>query len=172
MKVYQLEYRSPVGTLTLVSTERGLCYVGLPNSTGAAARTFVSRHFPGAAIKPGGKINREAARQLRAYFDGRLTRFSVPLDLQAPAFHKKVLGRVKAIGYGKTKTYGQIAASLGNPKSARAVGGANRSNPVPIIIPCHRVVAANGLGGYGGGVALKKTILAFEGAWPIGARRK
>jgi len=85
--------------------------------------------------------------------------------LHVKGFYGKVLQKVRAIPYGKTRTYGEIAAALGNPGAARAVGGANRSNPIPIIIPCHRVVAANGLGGYSGGPDIKAKLLEHEGVY-------
>jgi O-6-methylguanine DNA methyltransferase len=96
------------------------------------------------------------------YFDGRRKTFGVKLDLRKTGFAKDVLRKVKKIAYGKTLTYGEIAASLGKPRAARAVGAANGANPLPIIIPCHRVVASNGLGGYGGGLPMKRKLLNHE----------
>jgi methylated-DNA-[protein]-cysteine S-methyltransferase len=86
------------------------------------------------------------------------------LDIRATPFQKKVLRRVARIPFGKTATYGRVAASVGAPNASRAVGQANASNNLPLVIPCHRVVAANGLGGYGGGLTLKKRLLNLEGA--------
>jgi methylated-DNA-[protein]-cysteine S-methyltransferase len=107
----------------------------------------------------------EAARQLQAYFAGQLREFSLPLDLQGTDFQKRVWGQVAAIPYGETRSYGQIATAIGSPRAVRAVGAANGANPVPIVVPCHRVIGANGkLVGYGGGLALKKRLLELEGA--------
>ncbi len=106
----------------------------------------------------------EALRQLQAYFTGRLERFDLPLDPKGSAFDTRVWGAMREIPYGKTKSYAEIARHLGT--SPRAVGGACGRNPIPILIPCHRVVASSGLGGYSGGEGLptKKRLLALEGA--------
>ena len=107
----------------------------------------------------------EAARQLRAYFAGALREFSLPLDMQGTDFQKRVWGQVAAIPYGETRSYLQIATAIGSPMGVRAVGAANGANPVPIVVPCHRVIGVNGkLVGYGGGLAMKKRLLELEGA--------
>jgi O-6-methylguanine DNA methyltransferase len=162
--VYRESVSTPIGRITLMSSDKGLCYVGLPGSSKTELDRFVTRYFPGAKVATGGNHNKKAASEIIAYLNGKIKRFSVPLDLKVEGFSRKALLKVKAIPHGKTRTYGQIAASLGNPKAARAVGAANASNPIPIIIPCHRVVGATGLGGYGGGVSLKKKLLSSEGA--------
>jgi len=162
MSVYHYEYESPVGPLYLLATDRGLCYVGF-SATGERGEKFLKKYFPGEMTAPGGIHNQEAVRQLSNYFDGHLKEFTVHLDLKADGFNRKVLEKVKAIAFGKVRTYGEIAAELGKPGAARAVGNANRLNPIPIIIPCHRVVATNGLGGYGGGLPVKKQLLELEG---------
>ncbi|MGA2722522.1 MAG: methylated-DNA--[protein]-cysteine S-methyltransferase [Bryobacteraceae bacterium] len=110
----------------------------------------------------------EAARQLRAYFAGALREFRLPLDLQGTGFQQQVWRQVAAIPYGETRSYLQISTAVGSPRAVRAVGAANGANPVPIVIPCHRVIGANGkLVGYGGGLALKKRLLELEGAIPL-----
>jgi methylated-DNA-[protein]-cysteine S-methyltransferase len=107
----------------------------------------------------------EAARQLQAYFAGRLREFLLPLDLEGTGFQKRVWGQVAAIPYGETRSYLQIAAAIGSPGAVRAVGAANGANPVPIVVPCHRVIGAKGsLVGYGGGLAMKRRLLEMEGA--------
>ena len=107
----------------------------------------------------------EAARQLRAYFAGALREFSLPLDIEGTEFQKRVWGQVAAIPYGETRSYLQIATAVGSPRAVRAVGAANGANPVPIVVPCHRVIGAKGkLVGYGGGLALKQRLLELEGA--------
>jgi methylated-DNA-[protein]-cysteine S-methyltransferase len=106
----------------------------------------------------------EAARQLRAYFAGQLREFQLPLDIEGTEFQKRVWREVAAIPYGDTRSYLQIATALGSPGAVRAVGAANGANPVPIVVPCHRVVGAGGkLVGYGGGLALKRRLLEMEG---------
>lgn len=162
MKIYRDRIETPIGALSLVSTERGLVFIGLKDARGKAADEYVARNFPTAETKTGGAINRRAAKELFEYFDGRRRTFGVRLDLRKSGFTKEVLAAVKKIGYGKTRTYGEIATALGKPGAARAVGAANGANPIPIIIPCHRVVAANGLGGYGGGLPMKRKLLNHE----------
>jgi len=161
-KLYKHEVETSIGKLDLLSTEKGLCYVGLPSEKGTGAREFILKNFPASEIMAGGELNHQAATEISEYLDHGLEKFSVPLDLFVSGFHRQVLDEVRSIPYGKTKTYGSIAASLGKPKAARAVGQANGSNPIPIIIPCHRVVATTGLGGYGGGLELKKKLLRLE----------
>jgi len=105
----------------------------------------------------------EAARQLQAYFAGQLTQFRLPLDMEGTEFQRRVWSALETIPYGETRTYGQIAEALEQPSAVRAVGAANGSNPVPIVVPCHRVIGANGkLVGYGGGLALKRWLLNLE----------
>ena len=109
-------------------------------------------------------LAQEAAAQLQAYFAGRLRDFDLPLDLQGTDFQKRVWRELERIPYGKTRSYMQIADAIGLPKAVRAVGAANGANPIPIIIPCHRVIGASGkLVGYGGGLPLKKRLLSLEG---------
>jgi methylated-DNA-[protein]-cysteine S-methyltransferase len=106
---------------------------------------------------------RGVADQLQAYFEGNLRQFDLELDLQGTAFQKRVWQKLRSIPYGKTTTYGCIAAELGMPRAMRAVGLANGRNPISIIIPCHRVIGANGsLTGYGGGLPRKQWLLAHE----------
>lgn len=108
-------------------------------------------------------VLKEAARQLEDYFSGKLTAFSLPLAPEGTAFMKKVWANLCGIPYGKTATYGEIALKAGSPRAARAVGLANNRNPIPIFIPCHRVIGADGsLTGYRGGLELKKRLLDLE----------
>ena len=105
----------------------------------------------------------EAARQLRAYFAGALREFQLPLDLRGTDFQLRVGRRLLTIPYGETRSYSDIARALKAPGSVRAVGAANGANPIPILVPCHRVIGAGGkLVGYGGGIALKKRLLDLE----------
>ena len=106
----------------------------------------------------------EAKRQLEEYYAGLRAGFSLPLTPQGTAFQKKVWQQLEAIPYGQTRTYGQIAAAVGQPTASRAVGGANHNNPIAIVIPCHRVIGANGkLTGYAGGLDIKEKLLRLEG---------
>jgi methylated-DNA-[protein]-cysteine S-methyltransferase len=109
-----------------------------------------------------------AAKELRGYFAGNVRNFNVPLDMQGTEFQLSVWNSLVKIPYGETRSYSQIAKSVGRPKAVRAVGAANGSNPVAIIVPCHRVIGSSGkLTGYGGGLPLKKRLLELEGAWSM-----
>lgn len=105
----------------------------------------------------------EAERQLRAYFDGTLTEFSLPLHMDGTAFQRRCWAALQTIPYGETISYGEQARRIGQPRATRAVGGANHRNPVSIIVPCHRVIGASGaLTGYGSGIEMKEWLLAHE----------
>lgn len=121
---------------------------------------------------PGNPLLREAARQLCAYFAGSLRVFELPLDPRGTEFQLKVWRQLEAIAYGDICSYAQVAEAIGAPRAVRAVGAANGANPIPIVVPCHRVIGSSGkLVGYGGGLPLKQRLLALEGA-PVGKRRE
>jgi O-6-methylguanine DNA methyltransferase len=113
----------------------------------------------------------QAAEELQAYFAGSLRVFRVPLDMQGTDFQLAVWKELSKIPFGETRSYRQVAECVGRPKAVRAVGAANGSNPVAIIVPCHRVIGSGGkLTGYGGGLPLKKRLLELEGAWTMGLK--
>ncbi len=129
-------------------------------SDGAVTRIELNRRGHRAPQTP---AERRAAQELEQYLAGRRTAFTVPVRPHGTAFDHRVWDVVARIPYGETVTYGEVASAIGNPKAARAVGSANGRNPIPIIVPCHRVVAAGGrLGGYGGGLPLKRRLLDLE----------
>jgi methylated-DNA-[protein]-cysteine S-methyltransferase len=108
-----------------------------------------------------------AAEQMREYFAGRLRQFDLPLDPQGTAFQKRVWCELETIPFGQIRSYAQVAVAIGKPKAVRAVGAANGANPLPIVVPCHRVIGSSGrLVGYGGGLALKHRLLELEGCTP------
>lgn len=107
-------------------------------------------------------LTKVTMKQLQEYFDGQRTTFDIPVDMQGTTFQKAVWKALLKIPYGETRTYGQVAAMIGRPKAARAVGNALNKNPVCIIVPCHRVTASNGLGGYAYGEKMKKWLLSHE----------
>ena len=118
---------------------------------------------PGAKRNAAFAPNREAIRQVLEYLDGKRTDFDVPLDLRGTPFQQAVWHALLAIPYGETRSYADVARSVGKPDAVRAVGTANGANPVPLVVPCHRVIQSGGkLGGYGGGVDLKRRLLAME----------
>ena len=112
--------------------------------------------------RPATPFERRVARQLREYFNGVRRDFDFPVRPEGSPFEKKVWKELQKIPFGETRTYGEVAKKVGKPHAARAVGQANNKNPIPIAIPCHRVVANGGLGGYGGGLDLKKRLLELE----------
>jgi len=146
---------SPYGPLTLVADERVLCGLYM---VGQRHRP-PEENFGERDDTPFG----EATAQLQAYFAGELKEFDLPLRLAGTPFQRSVWDQLRKIPYGEIRSYGELADALGNPKASRAVGLANGKNPIGIIVPCHRVVGANGgLTGYGGGLDRKKRLLDFE----------
>jgi methylated-DNA-[protein]-cysteine S-methyltransferase len=143
---------SPVGAFGVQGTDEGLTQVLLPSD-----RPRASAGTPPTAVAQG-------AKELGEYLAGTRRTFSVPLvDHEATAFQRDVWDALCDIPYGEVRTYAEVASAVGRPQAARAVGNANHANPWPVIVPCHRVVAANGLGGYGGGDAVKRYLLSLEG---------
>ncbi|MET7918408.1 methylated-DNA--[protein]-cysteine S-methyltransferase [Streptomyces avermitilis] len=146
---------SPYGPLTLVATDGVLCGLYM-----VAQRHRPSEETFGARDEApfGATVD-----QLTAYFAGELTEFDLPLRLDGTPFQRTVWEQLRRIPYGETRSYGELADALGNPKASRAVGLANGKNPLGIIVPCHRVVGADGsLTGYGGGLERKQRLLDFE----------
>ncbi len=118
----------------------------------------------GAEANPANPMLLEAERQLRAYFARELRHFELPLDVHGTGFQKRVWREVQRIAYGSLRSYAQVAAAIGAPRAVRAVGAANGANPLPIVVPCHRVIGSSGkLVGYGGGLQLKQHLLELEG---------
>jgi AraC family transcriptional regulator of adaptative response/methylated-DNA-[protein]-cysteine methyltransferase len=118
--------------------------------------------FPEALIEPDDGALAGYVEQIREHLDGVRPRMDIPIDIQGTAFQMRVWRAISEIGYGRTRTYSEIARAIGKPAAVRAVGNACGKNPVPLIIPCHRVVATNGLGGYGGGLPRKVRLLDTE----------
>jgi methylated-DNA-[protein]-cysteine S-methyltransferase len=146
---------SPVGPLLLAADAAGLRQILFANGKHPAQPSPEWREDSAPCEEP--------IRQLRAYFAGELEAFDLPLALQGTPFQLKVWQLLCDIPYGETISYGELARRAGNPKASRAVGLANGSNPIPIIIPCHRVIGSNGkLTGYGGGLPIKEKLLALE----------
>jgi len=139
---------TPVGRLGLAASERGLRRVLWPGEPGAGGDEAVLE---------------AAAAQLREYFGGSRRAFDLPLDLEGTPFQRRAWLALAAIPYGETRSYGEQALRLGVPRAARAVGAANAANPLPIVLPCHRLVGADGsLTGFGGGLETKRRLLEHE----------
>jgi methylated-DNA-[protein]-cysteine S-methyltransferase len=148
--VFKTLYESPIGPLEVAGTEGGILSIEFSERRAARAGP------PAPCLK-------ECLRQLEEYFAGRRRVFSLQLDLRGTPFQKRVWDELLKVPFGRTVAYRDIAAALGNPRATRAVGGANHRNPISIVVPCHRVVGADGgLTGYGGGLRRKEWLLAHE----------
>lgn len=148
--VQKAHYVSPIGLLEVAGTEAGILSIEFTDRKGGPADR------PAACLK-------ECLRQLDEYFQGTRRSFSLKLDLRGTPFQRRAWNELLKVPFGRTTSYRDIAAALGNPRATRAVGGANHRNPVSIIVPCHRVVGADGsLTGYGGGLWRKEWLLAHE----------
>jgi methylated-DNA-[protein]-cysteine S-methyltransferase len=146
---------SPVGRLLLAGDGRGLTLVGFPSGKRPLR--------PAGGWRRDGTEFAEAIRQLEEYFAGRRREFSLALHPVGTAFQKTVWSALRAIPFGATISYGELARRIGRPAASRAVGAANGANPLPIVIPCHRVIGADGsLTGFGGGIETKRFLLAHE----------
>ena len=157
---------SPLGRLLVAATSRGVCAVAMGRSDVVLRRALALEH-PGAAIvKDHGALS-GWTREILAHLSGRRPRLELPLDVQATAFQWQVWNALAAIPRGETRSYAAVAAAVGRPRAARAVGRACATNPVALAIPCHRVVpAAGGVGGYRWGASRKRALLAAEGRMP------
>lgn len=145
-----------LGRLFVARSERGVCLLELHESA-ARARLAASEGFveDRAALAP-------VAQQLQEYGRGERRVFELELDLSGTEFELRIWNALRAIPWGRTRTYGEIAQAIGAPGAARAVGRANGRNPLPIVVPCHRVVSEQGLGGFSGGLEVKQRLLALE----------
>jgi methylated-DNA-[protein]-cysteine S-methyltransferase len=153
--VYYTRFASPVGSLLLAGDAKALRQVSFESSKRSGP--------PQADWKQNRAAFAEVIRQLQAYFRGELKEFDLPLAMEGTEFQLCVWNELRAIPYGETISYAQLAERIGNPKAVRAVGLANGSNPIPIIVPCHRVIGSDGsLTGFGGGLPTKKMLLELE----------
>ena len=154
---------SPIGALLLAATERGLVRVAFAGEGHEAVLAELAGRISPRILRAPGRLD-AAARELDEYFAGARTTFDLPLDRRLSAgFRLLVLDRLPSIPYGSTASYAAVAAWVGSPRAMRAVGSACATNPLPIVVPCHRVVRSDGsLGGYGGGLGAKRTLLDLE----------
>jgi O-6-methylguanine DNA methyltransferase len=176
--IYYTRLASPWGPLFLAGTEEGVCACEFLNGKDIVnVLSHLQKQKHHAKIQEDPQPLASAVDRLNRYFAGELENLNQPLDLQGSQFQMQVWSALRRIPAGKVATYGEIAARIGRPRGARAVGQACGSNPVVLFVPCHRVVAANGgLGGFGSGLSLKKALLQHEGhndlgGWRSGASR-
>lgn len=157
MKLYYTEMNSPVGRLKLVAHEKCLVAVLWENDSPNRVKLPELEHHPEHPLLL------KTIKQLDEYFSGQRKEFQIPLDPIGTAFQKKVWSALRQIPFGKTKSYGELAKDINHPKASRAVGAANGRNPISIIVPCHRVIGANGtLTGFAGGLKAKDYLLKGE----------
>jgi O-6-methylguanine DNA methyltransferase len=162
------EFESPIGTLRIASTQKGLAYLQLPHASGRGFMGWRKRHAPDSAVLSDERPNRLCITQILEFLAGGRRDFDLPLDLRGTPFQLKVYEDVTSIPYGAWRSYGEVAQRLGCPRSARAVGAANGANPIPLVVPCHRVIGCGGrLQGYAGGLETKAKLLAMERSGPI-----
>lgn len=160
---------SPVGALLLVADDTGLTGVHFEPHTGRDAPAPGWRRADEAegAESPAARVLADARAQLDAYFAGTRTTFDLPLAPHGTPFQQRVWSALRELAYGETISYLELARRVGDPRAVRAVGGANGRNPIPVIVPCHRVIGADGsLTGFGGGIERKRWLLRHEGALP------
>ncbi|HLK05819.1 MAG TPA: methylated-DNA--[protein]-cysteine S-methyltransferase [Candidatus Acidoferrum sp.] len=154
-RIYYTTMESPVGQLRLVAEELGLRTVWFVRGR--------KDEKPHVDWKEDAAFFVDVKRQLNAYFAGELKEFEIPLLMEGTEFQKRVWKALQTIPYGETMSYGEVAKKIGEPKAVRAVGAANGQNPIPIIVPCHRVIGSDGsLTGFGGGIENKKKLLELE----------
>lgn len=170
-------FKTPLGNLRIVSSEKGLVYIELPNESGRGFEGWKKAHARDAKVVEASSANgaarsddlhdahADAIDQLVEFMSGERREFTMDLDMRATVFQLAVYKFVGKIKYGETVSYSDIADAIDNPKAVRAVGAANGANPIPLVIPCHRVIARGGaLQGYAGGLKLKARLLAMESA--------
>jgi methylated-DNA-[protein]-cysteine S-methyltransferase len=164
--ILDVAYRTietPIGSLLLAATDRGLVRVAFESEDHDSVLAALSERISPRVLKAPERLD-TVAREIDQYFDRRRDAFDVPLDLRlARGFRREVLTHLLEIGYGKTATYAWVAAAAGKPNAVRAAGSACANNPIPVVVPCHRVVRSDGsVGGYAGGTEVKQTLLALE----------
>ena len=157
MNLQVMRIDSPIGVLTLAADEDGLCGIEFPPPRASALVETARAHRNGVLL--------EAREQLAEYFAGTRRAFDLPLAPHGTEFQRAVWAMLAQIPYGETRTYSDVARRIGRPDAVRAVGAANGRNPIPIVLPCHRVIGADGsLTGFGGGLPTKAFLLRLEGA--------
>jgi methylated-DNA-[protein]-cysteine S-methyltransferase len=157
------ECKTPFGMIYLAATDRGLCRITVPGEDVTDLLAWVERRLPSADVSRASGALDSVAAALGQFFDG-VPLPPMPVDLIGTAFQQAVWNAVLSIPYGETRSYADIARSIGHPLAGRAVGAANAANPLPFVVPCHRVIGADGaIKGYPGGIVTRRMLLEFEG---------
>jgi O-6-methylguanine DNA methyltransferase len=162
--LYTASLDTPVGRLFMASSDRGLVRILLPDQKMTDSIERLHKLYPDARFFDNPEKNIDPLRQIEEFFETTRRAFSLQLDLRGTPFQKRVWEAVSRVPYGSFTTYGAIARTLGKPAASRAVGLANKENPLPIVVPCHRIVGAAGqMTGFGGGIWMKEELLRREG---------
>ena len=157
-------FNSPIGKIYIAAVKEGIVKIIFYNESPQELEKYFQRHL-GAGVREGSKYIQNAKNQILNYLKGKTQSLDFPvIHLNSP-FRKKVLEAERNIPYGETRSYGEVAQMVNNPRASRAVGSANAENPLPLYFPCHRIISSNGsLGGYGGGLGVKQFLLDLEEA--------
>jgi len=167
-KIYYTSFNSKIGTIHVASTKFGVCKISIPAQTKKEFLSWLQKRMDGAELVETSTKNRQIIDELNRYLDRRLVKFHSRLDPVGTDFQRRVWIELKKIRYGKTISYKRLAKRLGIQGGYQAVGRANGLNPLPIVVPCHRVIGANSkLVGYAAGLKTKEFLLRLEGAMPV-----
>ncbi|MEX0602459.1 MAG: methylated-DNA--[protein]-cysteine S-methyltransferase [Bacteroidota bacterium] len=163
--IHWTSFSSIIGPIHVASTDRGVCKISIPGTTKKEFLVWLQKRFlPGDIVESPAR-NREVIAELNRYFDRKLVKFHTHLHPMGTAFQRTVWNELRKVRYGTTISYKDLARRIGHPLAFQAVGRANGANPLPILIPCHRVIGSNdSLCGYGAGVKTKEFLLGLEGA--------
>ncbi len=166
--VYCTSFDSKIGLIYVASTDRGVCKISVPRQTKKDFLRWLNENFDDSEVVDNKSRNKEIIEQLGRYFNGRLAKFTCPIDMRGTPFQTRVWKELVRIPYGTTISYKQLAKRVGTTKGYQAIGRANAVNPIPIVVPCHRVIGTNGsLVGYTSGIKTKEFLLKLEGALMI-----
>ena len=166
--VYCTSFESKIGLVYVASTEKGACKISLPRQSKREFIRWLNENFEDSDVVDNKSRNRDVIDQLNRYFNGRLAKFTCSLDVIGTPFQMRVWKELTKIPYGTTISYKQLAKRIGTSRGFQAVGRANAANPLPIIVPCHRVLGTDGsLVGYASGIKTKEFLLKLEGALMI-----
>lgn len=167
-RIYWSAFNSKIGTIYVASTQKGVCKISIPGHSKKDFIEWLHKHFNSVDMIESAAKNKKVIDQLNRYFDRKLARFKIRLHLVGTDFQKNVWRELRKIKYGRTISYKELSNHVGKPGAYQAVGRANGENPIPIIIPCHRVIGHNkDLRGYAAGIKTKEFLLRLEGALPV-----
>jgi methylated-DNA-[protein]-cysteine S-methyltransferase len=166
--VYCTSFDSKIGLIYIASTDKGVCKISVPRQTKKDFFRWLRENFDDSEVVDNKSRNKEVMDQLNRYFNGRLAKFTCAMDMRGTPFQLRVWKELVKISYGTTISYKQLAKRLGTSRGFQAIGRANAANPLPIIVPCHRVLGTDGtLIGYASGVKTKEFLLKLEGSLMI-----